>query len=527
MRVFGIGRRLPVALACLAVLFGLGGVAQPPASLAEVQILRIAHLEVDLRGLDPHLQGTASADTPILRMVYNGLVRYPVGTLDYGAIEGDLATHWKTNEDGLVWVFYLREGVTFHRGFGEVTSDDVVFSYGRLKDQRSPWRADFTNIVRVEATDRYVVTFHLQVPDSAFLLRVLDYRAWIVSRAAVEEGGVNLTYEPVGTGPFELVEYLPRERVTLARFPDYFRGAAILEKVVYHFMPDLGSREMALRRGDVDMIYGDNDLNWLTMMERDPMVTVFTVLPGLPYFLYLNTSVAPLDSLDVRRALHHATDKEAFGYVFEVVQTLVSPVAPGYLGYTEDVPVYEYDVAKARALLAQAGYPNGITLKHITSNMGTYPILATILQAQWAEAGIRLEITLVDHAAWHTQIRQNLSMVVAYSFTRLPLADPVLSQFFHSSAIVGTPTAVTNFAHYRAVDDLIERARFALGLDEKLALYAEAQRKIMEDAVCVPLYLQGWPPFVAKTYVDFAQPMPPATLIYFPTIHEGTRLLEH
>jgi peptide/nickel transport system substrate-binding protein len=480
----------------------------------------------DIQNLDPQLGGTVSVEGPVMRMLYSGLVRYPVGTLDFADIEGDLAETWERSEDGLEWTFYLREGVMFHKSYGEFTAEDVKFSLDRNLVEGSPWRGDFEVVDRIEVVDKYVVKIVLKRVDPFFLLRVLGYHGgWITSKKAVEELG-DVRLNPVGTGPFYLEDYKPRESITLARNEDYFRGIPILEKVTVFFMPDTSSRELAIRKGDLDVIIGEDDPAWINKIESQTDLVVFGMDPGLPYFLYLNTAHEPLDNINVRKALQHATDKDGFLIVRQGVK-LVSPVPPGYFGYTEDVPRYEYDLEKARSLLAQAGFADGINIHIVNSEAAGYVQLIQIVQAQWAEAGIDVELEIVDHASWHTMIRQDKSDVVIYSFVRLPIADTVLFQFFHSSSTVGTPTGITNFSHYDRIDSLIEAARETTDAEEQQAIYAEAQRTIMEDAVCIPLFKSRWPIITRQPYVDFAQPEPSGTLIYFPTVYENTRILEH
>ena len=133
----------------------------------------------------------------------------------------------------------------------------------------------------------------------------------------------------------------------------------------------------------------------------------------------------------------------------------------GYLGTDEKAPLYPYDPAKAKALLTEAGYPNGVTIKTIHTTLTGMQTLIEAVQAQLKKAGINLDIELVEHATFHAQIRKDLSPIVHYQAARFPVADVYLTQFFDSASIVGTPTAVTNFSHCNVADDDIRAARAA------------------------------------------------------------------
>jgi peptide/nickel transport system substrate-binding protein len=197
----------------------------------------------------------------------------------------------------------------------------------------------------------------------------------------------------------------------------------------------------------------------------------------------------PLDDIRVRRAIAAAINvDDLVRYVGRNVGPKgCSVVPPGYLG--EDCSVrYDFDLAKAKALLAEAGHPDGITIKAIVSNISAQQPIMEIIQAQLAKAGIKLEMQVVDHPTYQSQIRKDLSGVVFYGAARFPIADTYLSEFFHSRAIVGTPTAATNFSHCAVADKEIEQARTAPDAETQLALWKQAQRKIMDDVCAIPLF---------------------------------------
>jgi len=183
-----------------------------------------------------------------------------------------------------------------------------------------------------------------------------------------------------------------------------------------------------------------------------------------------------------------------FAYRAGSSREAVSVVPSGYLGTDQKAPLFPYDLAKAKALLAEAGYPNGVTIKTIHTTLTGMQTLIEATQAQLKKAGINLDIELVEHATFHAQIRKDLSPIVHYQAGRFPVADVYLTQFFDSRSIVGTPTAVTNFSHCNVADDEIRAARVATDPAKQLALWKTAQEKIIKAVCAVPIYeqLQLW-----------------------------------
>jgi len=291
-------------------------------------------------------------------------------------------------------------------------------------------------------------------------------------------------------------EYQPQQYVKLVAHEDYFRGAPKIKEIYYRYINSDASRDLAFQTGEIDMIYGSQDQTWVERVSELPGTTVSVMAPGEMSMISLNTSKAPLDDVLVRRAVAHAMDRDTM-VAFrgpDVTLAANSVVPEGYLGYTDDVPRYEFDVEKAKALLEEAGHPDGVTLKAIHTTLPDMLSTIEAVQALLREANINLEIELVEHATFHDQIREDLSQVVHYSAARIPVADSYLTQFFHSDSIVGKPTAVTNFSHCDVADEEISAARVEPDKERQLELWAEAQRKIMDAACAVPIYqnLQLW-----------------------------------
>ncbi|MEO1542650.1 MAG: ABC transporter substrate-binding protein [Pseudomonadota bacterium] len=469
----------------LAALF-VGSVAY-----ADGTTLTVAQNVADASNLDPH-RATSGADKGLLHWMFNGLVRIQPGEGNPEFIEPDIAQSWTASEDGLTWTFTLREDVQCHGEYGGIDAEDVVFSLERAsKPDTSAFSKDFSAIQSIEATGEYEVTITLanQIPSLLGLL--IPYHGGnIVCKDAVEALGDDFVSSPVGTGPFMFDEYVPQQYIRLVANPEYYRGEPEIKEIVQRFIPSDATRDLAFQSGEVDMMIGRGDQTWVERMMQQPDANLALMKPGEMSVLSLNQSMPPLDDLRVRQAVAYAIDRTElvafWGEMFNVPS--YSPVPAGNLGYTDNVPRYDYSVDRAKELLAEAGYTDGITLGTIhTNNPGMLPTMEAI-QAQLRRADINLEIETVEHSTFHEQIRKDLSQVVHYRALRFPVADVYLTQFFHSDSTVNTPTGVTNFSHCDAADAEIVAARTEQDPARQLELWASAQRKIMEEVCAVPLY---------------------------------------
>ncbi|MBY6153794.1 polyamine ABC transporter substrate-binding protein [Vannielia litorea] len=469
-------------------------VAMPQFAAAETLNVGI---NSDVTNLDPH-RATSTTDKSLVGWMFNGLVRFPPGSANPAEIEPDLAESWESSEDGLEWTFKLREGVPFHGGYGTVTAEDVVYSLTRAANtDSSSFAGDYSGFASVEATGPMTVKITLAAPVAGFLGLVANYHGGnIVSKKAAEELGEAFNGQPVGTGPFMFSEAVTQQYVSLAANPEYFRGAPQIDDIKYQIIPSDSSRELAFQAGELDLIYGKREQRWVEQTKGLEGSTVDVFLPGEYRTLHLNMTHAPLDDIKVRQAIAHAINvDEIVAFVGGDVGPRGCSVVPtGYLGENCDAGTYAYDPELAKSLLAEAGHPDGVTFKAVVSSNASQLPIMEVIQAQLAQAGITMEMSIVDHPTYHEQIRQDASDAVFYGAARFPVADSYLSQFYHSSAIVGTETAITNFSHCAVADEAIEAARVATSEEEQLKLWAEAQKLIHEEVCSVPLFslMQVW-----------------------------------
>lgn len=501
------------------------------AELAKEQVARLAVEVGDVGSVDPHF-ATKVGEVPIIRMVYESLLRHPPGQINIEKIEPALAEKWEVDSDKLTWTFTLRKGVKWHEGYGEFTAEDVKFSLDRIKDESvgSPFRKNLAAIESVTVVDPHTVQLKTQQPVPDLPAIMIDNQAgFIVCKKALEKLGKDIKFHPVGTGPFKYESYKAKESFTLTANEDYWRGKPILKKVVVMFMPDNSTRELALRSGEVDAINIPAKQEWIDRVRKAGFEVNLTS-PANMFVLYFNLTKPPLDNIDVRKALCHAISRDDLIAFLgkDVAKPEYSPLPEGYVGYTADVVKYAYDPAKARELLSKAGFPKGFELSMNISNSDIYLPPMQVIQEQWKKIGVDLKLNVVDHPTYHKLIRQDANPVIIYGAYRYPLTGNIyLTQFYHSESIVGKPTAIINFSHYGealpGVDKYIDDARYELDMEKQKALWMEAQKQIMRDAVAFPLFTRYYSMAKAKYFdLGFKQK---SWSFYDP--RETARILKH
>ena len=464
---------------------------------ADGKTLVIGMGSADAGKLDPHIAST-TPDKGLLQYIFNGLVRLKPGQISPETIEPDLAESWTVDASGTQWTFHIRHGVQCHWGYGEFTAEDAAYSLKRAANKAtSSYSNDFTSVESADATDKYTLAIKLKNPVAGFLGYVANINGGnMVCKKAAEEMGDGFGKKPIGTGPFMFAEYQPQQYVRLVANKDYFRGAPKLDEIMYRYIPSDSSRDLAFQSGELDMIYGKQDQSWVDRTKQLPGVKVQPMEPGELSTLFLNITQKPLDDIRVREAIAYAIDRKAI-VAFKGAQSsreAVSVVPSGYLGTDEHAPLFPYDPAKAKALLAEAGYPEGVTIKTIHTTLTGMETFIEAVQAQLKSSGINLDIQLVEHATYHSQIRKDLSPLVHYQAARFPVADVYLTQFYDSASTVGAPKAVTNFSHCNVADAEIRAARIETDPVKQKELWKTAQDKIVTAVCGIPVYeqLQLW-----------------------------------
>ena len=478
---------------CLAGLLAVAA----PVQAAPKTTLTASIFAQDIGTLDPDFAVGTQDRAPVV-WIFTALVRFKPGSIDPKLIEPDLATAWEESPDGKVWTFHLRHGVQFHGGYGELTADDVVFSLNKAANSAtSAFSADYAAFKSVEAVDPYTVKITLNQPVPSLLGLVANYSGgFILSKKAVMERGDGFKRAPIGTGPFMFKSVAPSQSLDLVANDAYFRGKPKVTAITYRFMPSAASRDLAFENGEIDLGDGLQDQKWVSRMKAVPHTVTDVMDPAELSQIYLNITVKPLDDMRVRQAIAYGINRAEIlkWRGADVAREPKSIIPSGYLGYTADNGLLPYDPSKAKALLAEAGYKDGVTVKMVMTQEPNSLALMQVVQAQLRRVGINVDMNVVEHATYHQMIRQDLSPMSFYAAARFPVADVYLTQFFNSRSIVKTPTAVTNFSHCNVADKEIDDARTEVDTAKQQADWEAAQRKIIGAVCAVPLIetLQVW-----------------------------------
>jgi peptide/nickel transport system substrate-binding protein len=440
-------------------------------------------MQSDPGGLDPVLL-SATALWHVVEHIYNRLTRIMPDL----SVAPELAESWEISEDGLTYTFKLRQGVTFHNG-REMTADDVVYSFKRLVDPAvaSPSADDLSSMADVVAQDASTVVLTLKAPDASFLSSIANQSCIIVAREVVEENG-DLSQVAVGTGPFTFKEYIPNTSVTLEKFANYWEeGLPYVDGLELIIASDDTSRTTALVTGTVDMIeYAP--LRDIEILEADPSIVLAGDSNTNIRYLGFNMEREPFNDVRVRKAISMVIDREAvlgpavFGHGTPV-QTVLPPdhwaTLPG------DVPAP--DIEGAKALLAEAGFPDGFQTT-ITS-WAAYSFLnaaAVVIQEQLRQVGIEAELMLLETATMiqdvHTPGQTNYDMAVTGTSGHV---DPhAVFQNFQTGA-GGNTTGYSN----PQVDELINQGFTTTDQAARAEIYQQIQTILLEDLPWVNLFV--------------------------------------
>ncbi|MEN8098029.1 MAG: ABC transporter substrate-binding protein [Chloroflexota bacterium] len=426
-------------------------------------------------GLDPHLVTSASS-FEIISQVYNQLINL---SDDYTPIP-ELAESWE-NPDDLTFIFHLNPGVLFHNG-REMVASDVVYSFERIKnpDTASPWATQLDKIESMEATDDYTVVFHLSEPYGAFMSTIASTWAAVVPQEEVEANG-DLQSVMVGTGPFKLEEYVEETKTVLLAHTDYFEGAPMVDGITYMIIPDEAARIAALRTGEIHLTTL-SDGTAAGLAARSEGVSVASQQTTDYYLLGINCAEAPFDDVRVRQALSLAIDRKAvIDSVFFGEGLVSGPIVPTLGEWAiplDKLSYYEPDPEAAKALLADAGHPDGVAFTITASpRFPQFTSIALVLQNQLKAAGF--EATL-DQVEWGTFIRKwidrDFQTFVSYNGSG---NDP--DRALYPALYTGGSVNAFQFSN-EEIDSLLDSARTTVNFDERKAYYSDAVIKISEEA---------------------------------------------
>lgn len=435
----------------------------------------------DVVSPDPHDQNDTNSGR-VIRMMFDTLVHSDVN----GVITPALAESWEAVSD-TEYRFRLREDVKFHNGY-DFTAEDVVYSLER--QMNSPKVKTFVSAIdTVTANDKYTVTITTKQPYAPLLYNLSLVQSSIICSKHMSEltaAGKKYSEQPVGTGPMVFSSWLPNDNFTVKAFDEYWGEKPKATSISVRVIPESSSRTIALETGEIDVIESVPAIDIPRIMDNNSLKTVSQTSTSVTYVSF-NTRKTPFDNVKVRQALSCAVDKEAIidviceGYAVEM-NTIYPPAMPSY---DENLDLYPYDIERAKTLLSEAGYPDGFTIEIATSGDERNRI-AQLLQSDFSKIGVNLDITLLEWGAYLDYIggTDHQMYIVGWSSGMEP--DGSTTPLFHSDSV--GPTGNRSWYQNEELDELIDKGKSTLDMDERIGIYGEIQQIIMEDAVWIPLF---------------------------------------
>jgi peptide/nickel transport system substrate-binding protein len=476
-----------------AAVLGLAGMRGGRAQDSPVRIT--IGKPYELRTLDPH-SSTDQTAWEIQAVIYESLLFLDYQDGEFKTVPG-LAKSWET-PDETTYVFQIREGVTFHNG-RELAAEDVVFSLNRALDPviGAWWRTRLGPMVSAatpaagSATDLGVtfemsgpleVTATLTEPYGAFLQALAATVTAIVPGDEVASGQIDLEREMVGTGPFKVTDHAEDQHWMMARHDGYWQeGQPLADELIWQIVPDESARLAALRSGDIQITAFDNPL-MLNLAQSESTITAEQQLTTNSYLMLANAGHPELADERVRQAISLALDRQQLVDVgISGKATVSGPVPVGFATYASpvaEIPFYTRDVDKAKSLLAEAGYADGLKLTVMVLPVLTVTVpMSELMQKQLAEVGIEVEIVQKDLAsfvqAWAVDHTAQLTLLWFAGFS-----DPYLFLLNFLSESMGPVVGGTG----EGIDPLLRQLSAAVDADERKAVLQQIETQMATDA---------------------------------------------
>lgn len=382
-----------------------------------------------------------------------------------------LAKEWTISPDQLTYTFYLQRGVKFHDG-SAFTADDVIFSLDRARGEKSvnAQKALFRPIADVSKRDDYTVVVKLSQPTGSFLFDMGWGDAIMVDAATADKNKSN----PVGTGPFTFKRWVKGDRIELQKNDDYWGTPAKLERATFKIIPDPAAATAAMMAGDIDAFANFPAPESLSQFEADPRFDVVIGSTEGETILSTNNKKSPFNQLKVRQAMAHAIDRQAIidGAMFGYGTPIGTHFSPHHPAYVDLVDSHELNLAKARKLLAEAGYPNGFDAVIKLPPPSYARRGGEIIASQFRKIGINLEIVPVEWAQWLDQVFRNKD----YDLTIVSHTEPM------DIGIYARPDYYFNYDNPE-FQALMKKLDKTVETDARYEILGEAQRIISRDCV--------------------------------------------
>ena len=453
--------------------------ATPPARDTLVMII-----ESSPANLDPRI-GTDAQSERIGQLLFDALLHRD----EHFNLQPWLAESWDI-PDPKTYIFHLRGGVRFHDG-RPLTSRDVKWTFDSMMDGSivTAKASTYQQVERIDAPDARTVIFHLKEPFATLLWNVSDGAIGIVPYGS----GADFGSHPVGSGPFRFVSAEQDANVLLDRNDQYWRTSPKIAHVRFAVVPDTTTRALELRRGSADVELNAITADMAVALRNDPSLVVATAPGSIYAYLALNLHDPILKDVRVRQAIACAIDRKALiRYLWRgMARPADSVLPPEHWAHNSDVPRFDYDPARARALLDAAGYPevNGTRFHLVikTSTEESSRLFAAVAQQELRQVGIALEIRSYEFATFYSDI-------VKGAFQMYPLRwiggneDPDIFDYAFDSASFPPKRANRGYYVNPRVDQLIAEGRSTTDQSRRKAIYAEVQSILAEDEPYIHLW---------------------------------------
>ncbi len=479
-----------LALACvmsIGLLAGCGGgnnaapSTDPADGAAKGKTLTVS-LAASPAKLDPiHYSGAYEGQ--IIQQVCDRLVEY---NDDMSKFVPSLATSWTASEDGMTYVFQIRQGVHFqntkYAQGREMTAEDVAYSLNRSAQFSDNNRLSMLD--KAEVTGEWEVTCTLKSANASFLTALTDTGNSVVAKEEVEGWGDSFGYNLSGTGAFYLEKFELDEQAIMAANTEYWLGKPALEKLVFKFITDPNQAANALQTGAIDIATQLSGEAINTVQNAGNGIDLIEVEALKINYIRFNSQKGPTADVRVRQALAEAVDFDAVRaalYQYDEVKAGYLPLPYGSWGYDASLESLapKYDVEHAKQLLADAGYENGFNLTINVSNTEERKTLATMLQGYWMQIGVNAQVAVNEWGTFSDTVCSGNSDVYAMSWGWYPDPYFFLNKLFSSEET----TAIGNGAGYvnDYVDEMLSKAFVVTDIEERAEYYAKATEQIMKD----------------------------------------------
>jgi peptide/nickel transport system substrate-binding protein len=447
-----------------------------------------------LNQLDPS-KTTIGDEYIYVHLVFNGLSRIDPDM----TVKPDLAESWTASEDLKTWVFKLREGVKFHHG-RVLDSEDVVATVKRILDPATGSRArsNLTMIESVEATGPLEVTFKLNLPYAGFADIFADRQLRIVAKDKIGE----LSTHPIGTGPFMFKSWSPGDRMEMVKNPDYFeKGLPKLDGVTMRIIPEAAARIAALESGSIDILW---NLPYESVDKFKDHATIRLDSVPTPTWdaVILNNERPPFSDPRVRKALALTIDKSALVELalFGQGAPTFSPLPPSHPYFNHELKFNPPDIAQARKLMAEAGFPNGFDVPmQVPQEREQRVRLGVAVRDMARAAGIRINVERVPFASYAANVAGKAQMYVDGYFAR-PTVDTALYPFYHST---GSWNRQLWLYKEPRVDKILDEARKTNDDAARKKLFQEFQAVVEETQPSIIAYSMAHVNGVSKKVEGF------------------------